>query len=111
MSSRRGAEVSHAAVEDARRVARVRPRVTARSGEHRLPGGNRAAGSGTRVSRGASPSERYGNEVKPPSVGPLSRRGRSGRLRGRREKWDAPGNMPEKKKKNVRQTRLWGIIV
>lgn len=34
---------------------RVRPRVTARSGEHRLPGG-RATGSGTRMSRGASSS-------------------------------------------------------
>lgn len=55
MLSRRGAEVSHAAVKYVRRVARVRPRVTARSGEHRLPGGGRAAGSGTRVSRGASP--------------------------------------------------------
>lgn len=31
------------------------PRLTARSGEHRLPGGGRAAGSGTRISRGASP--------------------------------------------------------
>lgn len=53
--SRRGAEVSHAAIEYARRVARVRPRVTARSGEHRLPGGGRGTGSGTRISRGASP--------------------------------------------------------
>lgn len=84
--------------------------VTARSGEHRLPGGGRAAGSGTRVSRGASPSERYGNEVKPQSVGPLVA---SGEIREVTEGKGEVGRAREYagKEKNVWQTRLWGIIV
>lgn len=78
-----------------RRVARrrTRPRLTARSGEHRLPGG-RAAGSGTRISRRSVPD--YGNEVKPPSVAPVLCQGRSG---------VDTRNVPGKKGRNVRRAK------